>query len=62
METMDIIVLGNVRLSEISVTLSQFLSTTKLNIENCVEDYSSSRVGVGCRVSPNLNMGLFPNA
>ena len=30
-------------------------------IENCVEDYSS-RVGVGCRVSPNLNMGLFTNA
>ena len=37
-----------------------FLSTTELN--NSVEDYNSSRVGVVCRVSPNLNMGLFPNA
>ena len=26
------------------------------------EDYNSSRVGVVCRMSPNLNMGLFPNA
>ena len=35
----------------------RFLSTTELN--NSIEDYNSSRVGV---VSPNFNMGLFPNA
>ena len=39
----------------------EFLSTTELN--NSVEDYYSfSRVGVVCRMSPNLNMELFPNA
>ena len=27
-----------------------------------VEDYNSSRVGVVCHLSPNLNMGLSPNA
>ena len=28
----------------------------------CPTDYNSSRLGVVCRLSPNLNMGLFPNA
>ena len=31
-------------------------------INDSVEDYNSSRVGVVCRLSPNLNMRFFPNA
>ena len=48
------------RLAAKDIGASKGFCPTELN--NFVEDYNSSRVGFVCRVSPNLNMGLFPNA